>query len=119
LVNYKKNQLKNGEVTKISDVFPQDSSDNGFDVQNSGRLILRPVSVQQRIKELNLRARHFAETVLAVQLQDNYDRLAGAAGRYNNGHAISLQVSCVLASFYSSFESTKQGILKGEVSLYH
>ena len=32
------------------------------------RLILRPLSVQERIRELNLRARHFAETVLAVQV---------------------------------------------------
>ncbi len=33
------------------------------------RLVLRPLSVQERIRELNLRARHFAETILAVQLQ--------------------------------------------------
>jgi hypothetical protein len=58
------------------------SSGSGFDV-------LRPLSVQQRIRELNLRARHFAETVLAVQLQDGYDRPSNG-NQY--GHAISLQV---------------------------
>ena len=34
------------------------------------RLFFRPLSVQERIRELNLRARHFAETVMAVQLHE-------------------------------------------------
>ena len=57
--------------------------------QSSGRLILRPLSVQQRIRELNLRARHFAETVLAVQLSDGCTRQPNTT---QYGHAISLQV---------------------------
>ncbi len=32
-----------------------------------GRIILRPLSVQERIRELNFRARHFADTMLALQ----------------------------------------------------
>lgn len=38
-----------------------------LDVSNSGRIILRPLSVQERIRELNFRARHFADTMLAIQ----------------------------------------------------
>ena len=34
------------------------------------RLFFRPLSVQERIRELNLRARHFAETIMAVQLHE-------------------------------------------------
>ena len=41
------------------------------------RLILRPLSVQERIRELNLRARHFAETVLAVQVSKHFGCFLG------------------------------------------
>ena len=75
-------------------VLQQESSENGFDVQG---FVLRPLSVQQRIRELNLRARHFAETVLAVQLQDGYDR-PPTTNQY--GHAISLQVIILPESVY-------------------
>uniref|UniRef100_A0A8D8URC8 Armadillo repeat-containing protein 10 n=1 Tax=Cacopsylla melanoneura TaxID=428564 RepID=A0A8D8URC8_9HEMI len=34
---------------------------------DSGRIILRPMSVQERIKELNLRARMFSDTMIAIQ----------------------------------------------------
>ena len=43
---------------------------NGSSNDAKSRLVLRPLSVQGRIRELNLRARHFAETVMAVQLHD-------------------------------------------------
>ena len=43
---------------------------NGSSNESRSRLVLRPLSVQERIRELNLRARHFAETVMAVQLHD-------------------------------------------------
>ena len=43
---------------------------NGSSSDQRSRLDLRPVGVQGRIRELNLRARHFAETVMAVQLHD-------------------------------------------------
>ena len=51
----------------------QGTLDPDFSSASSGgmggaRLVLRPLSVQERIRELNLRARHFAETVLAVQV---------------------------------------------------
>ena len=47
---------------------PDYSSSSGM----GARLILRPLSVQERIRELNLRARHFAETVLAVQVSYHF-----------------------------------------------
>lgn len=34
---------------------------------SQGKIILRPLSVQERIRELNFRARHFADTMLAIQ----------------------------------------------------
>ncbi|KAF4532266.1 hypothetical protein B566_EDAN016448 [Ephemera danica] len=38
-----------------------------LDATGSGRVILRPLSVQDRIRELNLRARQFTDTMLAIQ----------------------------------------------------
>ena len=58
---------------------------NGSSNDAKSRLVLRPLSVQGRIRELNLRARHFAETVMAVQLHDavpeQVSRMFLAAGR--------------------------------------
>ena len=54
---------------------------NGSSNGGSSRLVLRPLSVQERIRELNLRARHFAETVMAVQLYDTVP-----AGTYRVSH---------------------------------
>ena len=54
------------------------------------RLFFRPLSVQERIRELNLRARHFAETIMAVQLHDTL----GSQNEYAAlMHTRSLQVS--------------------------
>ena len=54
------------------------------------RLFFRPLSVQERIRELNLRARHFAETIMAVQL---HETLGGSQGEYASlMHTRSLQV---------------------------
>eukprot|EP00095_Tigriopus_kingsejongensis_P001237 maker-scaffold160_size295910-snap-gene-1.39 protein:Tk01237 transcript:maker-scaffold160_size295910-snap-gene-1.39-mRNA-1 annotation:"PREDICTED: LOW QUALITY PROTEIN: uncharacterized protein LOC103510027" len=60
-------------------------SDNGG--MTAARLILRPLSVQERIRELNLRARHFAESILAIHLQDDRARTAALT------HSRSLQSS--------------------------
>ncbi|XP_049782357.1 uncharacterized protein LOC126184042 isoform X2 [Schistocerca cancellata] len=38
-----------------------------LDVSGSGKVILRPLTVQERIRELNLRARMFTDTMLAIQ----------------------------------------------------
>nr|CAD7428635.1 unnamed protein product [Timema monikensis] len=38
-----------------------------LDMTGSGKVILRPLSVQERIRELNLRARMFTDTMLAIQ----------------------------------------------------
>ncbi|XP_059091044.1 uncharacterized protein LOC131886663 isoform X2 [Tigriopus californicus] len=53
--------------------------ESGANVSHPGRLILRPLSVQERIRELNVRARHFAETILAIQLHDDRTRKASLA----------------------------------------
>lgn len=51
---------------------------------DSGKIILRPMSVQERIKELNLRARMFSDTMIAIQ--------ANTSSPARHGHR-SLQVS--------------------------
>ncbi|KAK7868758.1 hypothetical protein R5R35_002553 [Gryllus longicercus] len=38
-----------------------------LDMTGSGKVILRPLTVQERIRELNLRARMFTDTMLAIQ----------------------------------------------------
>ncbi|XP_069693053.1 armadillo repeat-containing protein 10-like isoform X2 [Periplaneta americana] len=38
-----------------------------LDMSGSGKVILRPLTVQERIRELNLRARMFTDTMLAIQ----------------------------------------------------
>ncbi|XP_071440237.1 G-protein coupled receptor-associated sorting protein 2-like isoform X1 [Hetaerina americana] len=38
-----------------------------LDTSGSGKVLLRSLSVQERIRELNLRARHFTDTMLAIQ----------------------------------------------------
>lgn len=58
------------------------------------RLVLRPLTVQQRIRELNLRARHFAETIMAVQLADAVpDPTDGRSALNHHGMSFSLQTS--------------------------
>ena len=62
------------------------------------RLFFRPLSVQERIRELNLRARHFAETIMAVQLH-------GTIGSQNEYaalmHTRSLEVSLFCLSMFN------------------
>lgn len=38
---------------------------------DSGKIILRPMTVQERIKELNLRARMFSDTMIAIQANNS------------------------------------------------
>lgn len=52
---------------RLSQTTQTDALLGNLDVSNSGRIILRPLSVQERIRELNFRARHFADTMLAIQ----------------------------------------------------
>lgn len=67
---------------------------NGSSSDQRSRLDLRPVGVQGRIRELNLRARHFAETVMAVQLHDAVpDQPQGRSALNAHGMSFSLQTS--------------------------
>lgn len=66
----------------------ESNGSNDCDLDGAARLIFRPLSVQERIRELNLRARQFSETVMAVQLHDGYQKPDTRSGY---GHAISLQ----------------------------
>lgn len=43
-----------------------------LDTSNSSRVFLRPMTVQQRIKELNLRSRMFADTLIAIQTPNKH-----------------------------------------------
>lgn len=38
-----------------------------LDLDGSGKVVLRPLTVQDRIRELNLKARMFTDTMLAIQ----------------------------------------------------
>jgi len=38
-----------------------------LDTTGSGKVLLRPLTVQERIRDLNLRARMFTDTMLAIQ----------------------------------------------------
>lgn len=73
---------------RLSQTTQTDALLGNLDVSNSGKIVLRPLSVQERIRELNFRARHFADTMLA--LQGN-----GGAGRHSSR---SLQVCIVIAN---------------------
>ena len=64
------NESSGSGAGKMQNGASNGTTGNGKKKDGSARLILRPLSVQERIRELNLRARHFAETVMAVQLQD-------------------------------------------------
>ncbi|XP_022181390.1 uncharacterized protein LOC111041429 isoform X4 [Myzus persicae] len=48
-----------------------------LDTSETTRVFLRPMTVQQRIKELNLRARMFADTMMAIQTPSNKHSLHG------------------------------------------
>ncbi|VVC29536.1 Hypothetical protein CINCED_3A005441 [Cinara cedri] len=48
-----------------------------IDNSDSTHMFLRPMNVQQRIKELNLRARMFADTMIAIQTPSNKHSLHG------------------------------------------
>lgn len=48
-----------------------------LDNSDTNRVFLRPMTVQQRIKELNLRARMFADTMMAIQTPSNKHSLHG------------------------------------------
>lgn len=52
---------------RLSQTTQTDALLGNLDVSNSGKIVLRPLSVQERIRELNFRARHFADTMLALQ----------------------------------------------------
>lgn len=47
------------------------------DNSDSTHMFLRPMNVQQRIKELNLRARMFADTMVAIQTPANKHNVHG------------------------------------------
>jgi len=67
---------------------------NGSSNDQKSRLVLRPLSVQGRIQELNLRARHFAETVMAVHLHDAVpEQPQGRSALNAHGMSFSLQTS--------------------------
>ncbi|XP_014289553.1 armadillo repeat-containing protein 10 [Halyomorpha halys] len=57
-----------------------------LDMSGSGKVILRPMTVQERIRELNLQARMFTDTMLAIQAT------SGHSPRHVPGHR-SLQCS--------------------------
>ncbi|XP_059468337.1 uncharacterized protein LOC132192402 isoform X2 [Neocloeon triangulifer] len=52
---------------RLSQTTQTDCLLGNLDMGNSGRVILRPMSVQDRIRDLNMRARQFTDTMLAIQ----------------------------------------------------
>ncbi len=72
-----------------------EATQNGATGKDRSKLVLRPLTVQQRIRELNLRARHFAETIMAVQLHDAVPSSSSSpfARGGHSGLSFSLQTS--------------------------
>lgn len=52
---------------RLSQTTQTDCLLGNLDMGHSGRVILRPMSVQDRIRDLNMRARQFTDTMLAIQ----------------------------------------------------
>lgn len=102
---------------RLSQTTQTDALLGNLDVSNSGRIILRPLSVQERIRELNFRARHFADTMLAIQGN------GGPVGR-NASHPMgprSLQVNIneYASSSYFSNNTNKNIISFTVLSLFN
>ncbi|XP_042206960.1 uncharacterized protein LOC121855860 isoform X2 [Homarus americanus] len=86
----RKHDLRDEDETEVSRVVfrrlsqttQTDALLGNLDVSGtSGKLIIRPKTVQERIRELNLKARQFADTFIAIQTGN------GHAG--HTGHAVS------------------------------
>ncbi|XP_064115008.1 uncharacterized protein LOC135221120 isoform X2 [Macrobrachium nipponense] len=63
---------------RLSQTTQTDALLGNLDMSTTGKLIIRPKSVQERIRELNLKARQFADTFIAIQ-----------TGNGHAGHALS------------------------------
>ncbi|CAL4107504.1 unnamed protein product, partial [Meganyctiphanes norvegica] len=63
-----KSQVQHVVFRRLSQTTQTDALLGHMDMSNThGRLIIRPKSVQERIRELNLKARQFADTFIAIQ----------------------------------------------------
>ncbi|XP_068228674.1 armadillo repeat-containing X-linked protein 1-like isoform X2 [Palaemon carinicauda] len=63
---------------RLSQTTQTDALLGNLDMSTTGKVIIRPKSVQERIRELNLKARQFADTFIAIQ-----------TGNGHAGHALS------------------------------
>ncbi|XP_066955708.1 uncharacterized protein [Macrobrachium rosenbergii] len=63
---------------RLSQTTQTDALLGNLDMSATGKVIIRPKSVQERIRELNLKARQFADTFIAIQ-----------TGNGHAGHALS------------------------------
>ena len=71
-------------LRRLSQTTQTDTLLGDIDLHGTNKIIIRPKSVQDRIKELNVRAREFADAVVAIQ--------NNGAFRPNGVNARSLQV---------------------------
>ena len=74
-------------LRRLSQTTQTDSLLGEIDMEGANKIILRPKSVQERIKELNIRANQFAEAVRAIQ--------SNGSTRPHGVSARSLQVCCM------------------------
>lgn len=57
---------------RLSQTTQTDVLFGNLDNSDGSRVFLRPMTVQQRIKELNLRSRMFADTIIAIQTPNKH-----------------------------------------------
>ena len=67
-------------LRRLSQTTQTDTLLGDLDFDGSKKIIIRPKSVQERIKELNVQARQFADAVTAIQSNGN-PRFSGVSAR--------------------------------------
>jgi len=80
-------------LRRLSQTTQTDALLGDLDFDGSNRIIIKPKSVQERIRELNVQARQFADAVSAIQGNSN-PRFSGVSAR-------SLQVGRIILKFLS------------------
>lgn len=74
-------------LRRLSQTTQTDGLMGEFFTDGPPKIVLRPKSVQERIRDLNMQARQFASAVTAIQTNTNY-KLNGVSGRSLQVHTI-------------------------------
>lgn len=100
-------------LRRLSQTTQTDGLLGDLDLDGSNRISLRPMSVQERIKELNVRARQFADAVVAIQ-SNGSPRPHGVSARSLQVFQAALHVSvCTLLIMLCIYS-----LLRGHLPVY-